>query len=169
VLRHNERHNHAIERQRLTENEHNEHTDKQLVLIVRATDIVRMRVPRRRRRILIRNSGIPRGLVSTGRRKEGNLTGPIADRPNAVITDNPNAEPRRESGATATQTRTEMRQAGEEGIDIGAAAAGGGDGLSDDDADDEAVNANDSGHDNGNDVLHDRAGMPYARVHNTDA
>ena len=164
MLTDNERDNHPVQRQRFTENEHNEHAHKEFVLIVTARNVTAAAL----RPTLVGNGRVA-GIFLVGG-KERDLTGPVADGPNAVIAHNANAETRRQSTESAAQSGAQVGHARIDRIRIFARGGIGLDnGLSQNDADNETVNADDTGHDNGNDVFHDRRGVPDAGMHNANA
>lgn len=162
MLADDESDNHSVERQCLAEDEHNQHRDKELVLIFGSTDIASRTVVLR-----IRHSRVPTSLRLVG--KERNLTRAVADSPNAVVTNDTDANARRHAAKAATEARAEMRHARKYAVGIVLLRGWHRDRLTEDDADDETVDANYTGHDNRDDILHDRGWVADARVHDAAA
>ena len=151
-LTHNERHNQPIQCQGLGENEHNEHTDKQFVLVAHddggightggGTSVLAFAV------FL---------AAASGHRSEhsGHVAlGPEAGGDDAGLADHADSPAGGQAGQPAREPGSDVSPAVVLGVGVAAhVVVGLGDPPGDDDGHDEAVDAEDAGHDDGDEVL----------------
>jgi hypothetical protein len=123
---------HLLQCQSFRKNQHDEHTDKEFVLIIRSTNIAT-------RFFLSIGNGCVSFLFDL-RGPKRNLRGPVSNRSDSVISNNPNAQASCQTRNPTTQACTQVRHAGIGRIGIFAIIGWFGDGLANNDSDNESVN-----------------------------
>jgi hypothetical protein len=165
VLTNDERNNHPVQCQGLAKNQHDEHRDEELVLIVTATDVGHIVACGC---VVVRDGGIASRFVPVGG-EQRDLTGPVSDRTDAVIAHNPNAQAGRETGNSAAQPGSQMGHPGIDAVRVVALVRGGNDRLAQNYTHNQTVDANHAGHYNRNHILHDRTRVSDSCVYNANA
>mmetsp|Transcript_34317 Transcript_34317/g.100939 ORF Transcript_34317/g.100939 Transcript_34317/m.100939 type:complete len:208 (+) Transcript_34317:1426-2049(+) len=165
MLADNQGHNEPIQGQGLAEDEHNEHANKKLVLVVAAAHIISANCTA----IIVGDRGISAGLGNTaGEQTDG--AGPVPHRPDAGIAHDANAAAGRQARYAGAEPRAQVRKGRVDAVRVDAGVGPGlGDRLGQDDGDDEAVDADDARHDDRDDVLHHRRRVADAGVDEGDA
>eukprot|EP00538_Stauroneis_constricta_P009302 CAMPEP_0119548072 /NCGR_PEP_ID=MMETSP1352-20130426/2081_1 /TAXON_ID=265584 /ORGANISM="Stauroneis constricta, Strain CCMP1120" /LENGTH=186 /DNA_ID=CAMNT_0007593241 /DNA_START=145 /DNA_END=705 /DNA_ORIENTATION=+ len=161
MLTNDQGYDHAIQRQRLRKNEHDEHADEQLVLIFRSAHFLSGGL------LAFGDGGVT--LLLRLRREQGDLRCTVPNGPDAVIANNSNAKAGSQTGNAAAQSGAQMRQSSVGGVHVLAAVGWLCYRLRDDDADDQSIDADHTRHDDRDDVLHDGAGVSDASVHDANA
>mmetsp|Transcript_27957 Transcript_27957/g.65632 ORF Transcript_27957/g.65632 Transcript_27957/m.65632 type:complete len:263 (+) Transcript_27957:56-844(+) len=150
-LTHNERHNQTIQCQGLGENEHNEHTDKQFVLV--AHDDGGIGHTAGGTSVLV-SAAVALAAWDRSEHSGHVALGPEAGGDDAGLADHADGPAGGQAGQPAREPGCDVSPAVELGVGVGAnVVVGFGDPPGDDDGHDEAVDAEDAGHDDGDEVL----------------
>lgn len=103
MLTNNQSHDQTVKRQCLTEDEHDEHANEQLVLVVTAAHIIAAGGTA----VIVGDGGIPRRLGNTAG-EQTDAARSVAHRPDTGVTNDANAPTSGQSGNTRTETRAQM-------------------------------------------------------------